>query len=266
MPEREHPIIAALELLAMHGVNPNLFQLDYRTEDNSARVAVGIPKTKTGIALLGDRIDALEEEDWYITSLTNSDLEGFVKVFDAISTLYFEHARRKSQGEQVKKGSKEEEALLAAILQANLPEPDRNYRVYRENGNELTTPDFTWESLKVAFYMDGLWWHQTKDDAQMLNMLAEAGKDKDKGNLLKNQQRTRAQRDADNRSELASKGWQILTCTDADLTTEKDIQKQVKRIGQTLRQAAEIQKLRAQQNKHSDKGEAETDFNPFASL
>lgn len=262
--EREHPLISLYKFMAMCGIDPHAIKPDHRNEENTGRLAVAMPDTKTAISLLGDRTDPFLEDDWYISSVSSADVETFSKVFNAVSVLAFEHIRRQSSNDQVKQGSKEEEALLSAILQANLPEPDRNYRVYRENGNELTTPDFTWESLKVAFYMDGLWWHQSRDDSQMLNMLAEAGKDTDKSALLMNQNRTRAQRDADNRSELASMGWQILVCTDADLKSEKDIQKQVKRISQSLRQAAKTQALLKQSGASTQ--ESDTDFDPFANL
>lgn len=256
MTDSRNPMFSLYKLLAMQGVNPKSLIPNYRDEDAEYRVAVGLPETNVGISLPGDRTEPLIEEDWHIVNLTMNEIEVFSKVYEQVENLAFEHVRRESSLNQKKKGSKEEELLLEAILRANIKMPDRNFKVKRENGTELTTPDFTWAEYKVAFFMDGLWWHQSLDDNKLMGKLEEAAGDDEKKSLLFKGNRTRAQKDADNRSELASRGWVILSCTDADLETKQGIAKQVKRIQKALRTAAESRS-------GADLGQKEPDFDPL---
>lgn len=281
MAEAQHPFVSIYQTLVYLGIDPRIAQPDYRTEDDVQRVALGIPDTKVGISLQGDRIAELLEDGWFLPQFTSAEIESFSKVMTALSNLSFEHIRRDSQNSQVKTGSREEEILMEAILRANIKTPDRNYRVLRENGNELTTPDFVWEEYKVAFFMDGLWWHQAKDDKRLLDAISEASTNTEKSRMLMEGNKTRAQRDAANRSVLASMGWTVLACTDADLKTEEGIQRQVKVITQALRTAAKLAKLEKMErrNEGSDESQVsedsgrsespkndETAFDPFSIL
>jgi len=184
----------------------------------------------------GDNIEGFEKKGWYITRFNSGELETFRRVYQGINVSAFEHVRRTSQAGMTKQGSKEEEKLLKALLSANIPTPNRNLRIARENGSELTTPDFAWEEPKVAFFMDGLWWHVGKDDGEKMKILAEGASDKDKSDVILATNRSRATKDADNRSELASMGWTILSCTDEDIASDDGVKKQVDRIAKTLRQ------------------------------
>ena len=107
------------------------------------------------------------------------------------------------------------------------PLPDRNHVFRREDGTELTTPDFTWEEYRIAFFMDGAYWHSVKDDKELLRDIAES---KDLEKHIIDTRRDKVQKDGRIRSELASMGWRVLSCTDEDLQEEGGIRRVVGQI------------------------------------
>lgn len=237
-----HFIQAVYKLFALLDVDPHQIVVNYELPNSQSHVALAFPESKIGLALEGDNLEDFDKE-WYITKYTVGELETFRRIYDSLNIAAFEHLRRESQSNMVKNGSKEEEMLLKAILSANLPKPNRNLRINRENGSELTTPDFAWENVKVAFFLDGLWWHVGKDDKERVRMINESASDPAKAELVMESNRHKVSKDADNRSELSSMGWTILSCTDEDIASEEGIKKQVERIAKTLRQ--KLKDLRA---------------------
>lgn len=230
-----HFIQSVFQLLARLGIDPSTIVPGYEDPETNGYIALAFPEVRAGMSIEGDDPQPLIDDGWYIVNLSIGQLEAFAHVTRQLGLLGFENIRRQSEAAQVKTGSKEEERLLAALLAANIREPDRNFTIYRKNKTELTTPDFVWEDLKLAFFMDGLWWHVTKDDTRTINMMAEAGSDSEKGALLLDANKTRAERDTKNRSELAALGWRILACTDRDLATDKGVRAQVDLISRTMR-------------------------------
>jgi G:T-mismatch repair DNA endonuclease (very short patch repair protein) len=248
-------------LLARLGVDPHELEVNYEHasgDDNF--IALAIPTTKVGFALEGDVYDKFEKDGWYIVRFTIGELETFSRIYEAINVSGFEHVRRETQASMTKQGSKEEEMLLKAILSANLPKPNRNLRMVRDDGSELTTPDFAWEDVKVAFFMDGLWWHIGKDDKEKMRLLNEGALDPAKTEVIMNTSRHKATKDADIRSELSARGWTVLSCTDEDLADKEGVEKQVDRIARTLRQKKTELKARAG-NLAPDSGAALPDIN-----
>lgn len=227
---------AAFNILAMLGVDPHDLQINYEHEikGDKAWVAVAIPESRVALAVEGDNPEPLEKDGWHVSRIGLAQLKTMASVYSALNVFHFEHTRRSSMAGMVKNGSKEEARLLDAILLANLEEPDRNYVIRREDGSELTTPDFTWPHLKLAFYVDGLYWHVTKDDKEILQKIAnnDEGVDHD---VIINDHKTRAQRDMTNRSELQADGWRILTCSDEDLHTDEGVEHQVNLIIKLMR-------------------------------
>lgn len=233
-------------LLARLGVDPHELEVNYEHEsDPENYIALAIPATKVGFAIEGDVYEKFEKDGWYITRFTLGELETFARIYNSVNVSGFEHVRRETQQNMSKQGSKEEELLLKAILSANLPKPNRNLRMERPDGSELTTPDFAWEDVKVAFFMDGLWWHVSKDDTEKMKMLNEGAADPAKTEVIMNTSRHKATKDADIRSELSAMGWTVLNCTDEDLATKEGVDKQVDRIARTLRQKKTELKARA---------------------
>lgn len=226
-------------LLARLGVDPHDIEVNYSPPKSSGRAVIALPQTKVALCIEGDNPDELEEDGWHVVRIPLAQLRIMSSSYNQLGVMAFEHVRRSSESRMVKNGSKEENTLLKAILSARITEPDRNCVLRRDDNTELTTPDFAWPSLKLAFYVDGLWWHVEKDDTATMEIISDAAGDAAKTRLMLDANKTRAERDSDNRSELQAQGWRILTCTDRDLSTEEGIQKQVDRISRTMRSILE---------------------------
>lgn len=227
---------SAFNILAMLGVDPHDLTLNYEEtiKKEKAWVAVAIPTSRVAIAVEGDNPEPLEKDGWHVSRIGLAQLKTLASVYSSLNVFQFEHTRRSSMAGMVKSGSKEEARLLDAILLANLAEPDRNYTIRRPDGSELTTPDFTWADLKLAFYVDGLYWHVMKDDKEIFEKIANNDEGVDK-NIIINDHKTRAQKDMTNRSELQADGWRVLTCSDEDLHTDEGVQKQLELIIKLMR-------------------------------
>jgi G:T-mismatch repair DNA endonuclease (very short patch repair protein) len=252
---------AAFNILAMLGVDPHNLQVNYEEEvkkHGKAWVAVAIPESRVAIAVEGDNPEPLEKDGWHVSRIGLAQLKTMASVYSALNVFHFEHTRRASMAGMVKSGSKEEARLLDAILLANLEEPDRNYVIRRENGTELTTPDFTWPHLKLAFYVDGLYWHVMKDDKEIFEKIANNDEGVDK-NVIINDHKTRAQKDMTNRSELQADGWRILTCSDEDLHTDEGVEHQLNLIIKLMRGIMSERKSAPQMQKIVEESETSVD-------
>lgn len=227
----EHWATQLYEALALRGIDPHDMQPNYT--EGECTVIVAIPSAKVALATEGDVYEKLERKGWNVTYVPLGALKSWAATSRQLAALAVDARVRVAGAEMIKIGSKEESRLLDAMLRANLPEPNRNLRFVRD-GAELTVPDFAWESQRVAFYVDGLWWHHGRDsDERKKRLLAEA--DKDVINEAERQQIARATRDADARSELAVSGWLVLSCSTEDLETDAGIAKQVDRIKRALK-------------------------------
>lgn len=235
-------LVVMYELLTDMRIDPALLELNYRDDELASRIILALPDSKVGVAIEGDTFEPLKEEGWNITELSLADLRAAHRVYGAMKLMSFEHIRRSSEAEMLKNGSKEEGYLLDAILKSGLDEPNRNYSVRRENGTELTVPDFAWVDLKVAFYIDGLYWHSVKDNNEILAQIQESGKNSAEAKSIIEGHKTRAERDMDNRSALTVLGWRILACSDEELHTDEGIAKQIERITQLIRSVTKEKK------------------------
>ncbi|MDI3281266.1 MAG: DUF1998 domain-containing protein, partial [Bacillota bacterium] len=72
-----------------------------------------------------------------------------------------------------------EEPLRAALGRAGVPEGEREYEIFDEQGRLITVPDFCWPDIKLAVYCDGFSVHAHPDvlelDAQKRNFLQTHG-------------------------------------------------------------------------------------------
>ena len=131
----------------------------------------------------------------------------------------------------VKMTSQPEEVVLHEIMRRMLPIPERNYKFTRDDGTELTTPDFTWENYKIAFFLDGSYWHSIKGNKEIIKKIKS---DKKKQNDILIQRSDKARKDGQIRSELASIGWIVLSCTDGDVETAEGVKRVVDLIERTI--------------------------------
>lgn len=228
-----HWMDSVYEVLISRGVDPHQMHPNY--EDGPSRVVLALPESKVAICVEGDRAEGLAKDGWHVETLSVASMEVAAKAFSALSSVAFEHVRRLSSAAMMKSGSKEEESLLGALLAANLPEPNRNLSLRRPDNSELTVPDFAWEELRLAFFVDGLYWHVGKDDQARMKAVRAAASDKAATKALESAHASRAERDADNRSQMVVEGWTVLSCTDRDLATPAGVTRQVERITAMMR-------------------------------
>lgn len=221
------------EAMVLMGLNPNDWEINYEGDDGGT-LALAIPSIRVGMSFQGNDPQPFIDDGWFVQAMNLQDMPQFFRVWETLKEFQAQVKTRKSANEMVKSGSSQENALLAGIIRAGLPEPNRNFVVRRENGKELTVPDFAWEDVKLAFFVDGLWWHVGKDNRERRQAI-ESG-DADVIDAADKMSVSRRERDTDNRSELQVMGWRVLECTDKDLESASGVQKQVRRISQMLRQ------------------------------
>lgn len=209
-------------------IDPKLIETNF-DHDSGDHVVIAMPAHKMALAVENDEFENMRSDGWDVTQVSVHSIVEFAKVFASIEGMRFEMVRRRSQEAQLKAGSSHEEALLKGILEANLPEPDRNHSIKREDGSEMTIPDFVWEDIKLAFFLDGIYWHRLRDDKEMIENIrsSEKGSDVDKDIIKKS--KLRAEKDAAARSQMSYDGWTILSCTDSQLEAKSKIsQKKVR--------------------------------------
>lgn len=221
------------EAMVLMGLNPNDWEINYEGDDGGT-LALAIPSIRVGMSFQGNDPQPFIDDGWFVQAMNLQDMPQFFRVWETLKEFQAQVKTRKSANEMVKSGSSQENALLAGIIRAGLPEPNRNLVVRRENGKELTVPDFAWEDVKLAFFVDGLWWHVGKDNRERRQAI-ESG-DAEVIDAADKMSVSRRERDTDNRSELQVMGWRVLECTDKDLESASGVQKQVRRISQMLRQ------------------------------
>lgn len=221
------------EAMVLMGLNPNDWEINYEGDDGGT-LALAIPGIRVGMSFQGNDPQPFIDDGWFVQAMNLQDMPQFFRVWETLKEFQAQVKTRKSANEMVKSGSSQENALLAGIIRAGLPEPNRNFVVRRENGKELTVPDFAWEDVKLAFFVDGLWWHVGKDNRERRQAIENG--DADVIDAADKMSVSRRERDTDNRSELQVMGWRVLECTDKDLESASGVQKQVRRISQMLRQ------------------------------
>lgn len=233
--------------LVLMGQSPQDWKLNYECPRTGGKVALAVPEHRVGLAFLGNAIDPLLDDGWEIVRLDMKEMPSFDSAFRKLGEFDALLETRKSGSEMLKTGSSQEAALLQGILRAGLPKPDRNYRILRENGRELSVPDFTWPEMKLAFFVDGLWWHVGKDGHDKRKEVLDS-KDTTAMQEAERESIARRQRDASNRSDMTIMGWTILECTDADLENETGVRKQVERIRAMMMQIRKRNQLARENN------------------
>src|SRR5699024_6453047 len=160
-----HFIQSIYELMALIDIDPSRVKPNYTHESGDGRIVLALPDSKVGIRTEGDNAEPFIEDDWFIVHVSVSQMPTVHEMYKPMMSLSYQDISRRST-DTTKKTSQHEQWLFDAIIRRGLPEPDRNLVLRKEDGKELTTPDFAWERIKVAFFVDGLWWHVTKDDRE----------------------------------------------------------------------------------------------------
>jgi G:T-mismatch repair DNA endonuclease (very short patch repair protein) len=251
MPE-QHFFDAIYGMLTLIGLNPADFTPNLEHESGEGRVVLGIQSSRVALATDGDDWEPFEDDGWFVAYISQQDLAAAARVFEHSSTLFVEHARRIEQERAVKHRSNPEDLLWEEIVRSNLPEPNRNIVIRRDDGSELTTPDFAWSDYSIAFYVDGYYWHVGKDKSvrEQIASLPEGERER----ALLEADRTRQERDLENRSELQARGWRVLACSDRDVMSDEGRRRQVDLIRRTMRLVSSEQETVQQIKSKSDGG------------
>lgn len=228
-----HPDQMIYALLNMMNVAKDVQEIVPNYVENDNHISIAIPSIRFGLSFISDDptysnddAEYFAENGWTIETINTRDLDAFSRVFTSVMAGRVAGTKMRMDP-NIKNTSEPEEKLLNAILWRGLPTPDRNRKFFREDGSELTTPDFTWDEYKIAFYLDGAYWHSIKDDAEIIKQFKSNAKHK---NEVIAKRSDKVIKDNDNRSELTVMGYAVLVCSDADIETQEGIDKQVDRI------------------------------------
>lgn len=239
-----HPVQTIYHLLAMMGVIKEETDLKIRYEGHDYNVSIAIPLIKYAIAFDGDNTKGLEDDGWHIERVAYRDVEPFSRIFFAVDNARVAEMYSRADP-NVKTTSIPEEKLLIEFKRRRMPEPDRNYKFTREDGSELTTPDFTWEDMKLAFFMDGSYWHSVKSDQDIIKEIKSSRKMQD---TIVEKRKDKARKDGAIRSELAARGWTVLSCTDDDIETSEGLKEIVDMVERAMTTIASVNKVVADKN------------------
>lgn len=243
-PDNAHPIQTLYKLLRMTGVIKTKEDAVIPYDTGSAHLSIAVPSIKFGIAFNGDKVSELEDNGWHIEHVSYHDLEPFSRIFFSVEAARVAELYSKVDP-NVKSTSHAEERLFSEIIRRGLPVPDRNLKFTRDNGTELTTPDFAWEEYKVSFFMDGAYWHSIKDDQSIIKEIKSSKKMRDD---IVEKRKDKVRKDGAIRSELGSMGWIVLSCTDDDIEDSEGLHEVVDMIERTLRKAEASRQFRESVN------------------
>lgn len=234
-----HPVQTVYHLLAMMGVIKSESDLKIRYEGHDYNVSIALPLIKYAIAFEGDNTKGLEEDGWHIEHVAYRDVEPFSRVFFSVDNARVAEMYARADP-NVKTTSIPEEKLLIEFKRRRMPEPDRNYKFTRDDGSELTTPDFTWEDMKLTFFMDGSYWHSVKSDQDIIKEIKSSRKMQD---TIVEKRKDKTRKDGAIRSELAARGWTVLSCTDDDIETSEGLKEIVDMVERAMNTIASVNKV-----------------------
>lgn len=251
-----HPMQTVYMLLAMMGVISEESDLKIRYEGHDYNVSIALPLIKYAIAFDGDTTTGLEEDGWHIEYVSYNDIEPFSRVFFSVDNARVAEMYARADP-NVKTTSIPEEKLLIEFKRRRMPEPDRNYKFTRDDGTELTTPDFTWEDLRLAFFMDGSYWHSVKSDKEIIKEIKSSRKMQD---TIVEKRKDKARKDGAIRSELAARGWTVLSCTDDDIETSEGLKDVVDMVERAISTITSVNKVVSEKHMDEKKGNSIAEF------
>lgn len=251
-----HPVQTIYHLLAMMGVIKEESDLKIRYEGHDYNVSIALPLIKYAIAFNGDNTKGLEEDGWHIEKVAYNDVEPFSRVFFAVDNARIAEMYSRADP-NVKTTSISEEKLLIEFKRRRMPEPDRNYKFTRDDGKELTVPDFTWEDMKIAFFMDGSYWHSVKSDQDIIKEIKSSRKMQD---TIVQKRKDKVRKDGAIRSELSARGWMVLSCTDDDIETSEGLKEIVDMVERAMNTISSVNKVVADRGSNQQGADSIMDF------
>lgn len=225
-------IQSVYQFLVLCGINPERIKPNHEHSD-TARAIVAIPDIDVAITTDKDKIAGFKEDGWIIIPLSQKSMKDFHLTFSALMAAFVANQRSNTLNAD-KSTSQHEQWLIDACVRRQLPIPNRNLSIKNpETGKELTTPDLAWEKEKIAFFVDGLWWHTGQDDKKVMDMMGSDLTEEEKKRKLK-KQKSAVEKDGNARSVMTTQGWQVMSCSDRELEKPGGIDRQVDRIEEML--------------------------------
>lgn len=224
--------------LAMMGIDPKRVKTNYTLGDNpdnpDGRAILAVPDIKVAITVDRDLPAAFKEAGWIVVPLQIKNLEVYHEVFGSLMSVHQANQRAKTLDTSANT-SRHEQWLIDACISRGLPTPDRNLRIDNPDypGKLLTIPDLAWEKDKVAFFVDGLYWHGRKENIERFKILDADMTDEERQRKLDQDDDSR-EKDNRIRSIMQREGWVTLGCSDRDLERPGGVTKQVDSIEKVL--------------------------------
>lgn len=218
-------------------VSSETMKTNWTDDETGSTLGIAWPSLRMGIAFETDNYDrkGMEKAGWKIFRLNTSVIMASESL---LSTLY-EMALEKELQHSINKAhmtvSKIENRFLKKMLEAGIPMPDRNHKIYNEDTHKLiTVPDFAWRKIgetvvKVAVEVDGVYWHALKDNDDLIKRYAEDSKSKRNG--IDQKVKIAHKHDSEKRREMQARGWRVIPVSTEDLEENMDeVVKDVKKI------------------------------------
>lgn len=230
--DRDDWLQSIYTILVLCNIEPNRIVPNYSHSDE-ARAIVAIPDIEVAITTDKDKVSGFREDGWVVVSLPQRKLMDFHEVLSEMMVIFTSNQRADSLHAD-KSVSQHEQWLIDGCIRRQLPVPNRNLKIINpDTGRELTTPDLAWEEEKVAFFVDGLWWHTGQDDKKAMDVIgSDLDEEEKKRKLAK--QKSAVEKDGNARSIMTLQGWKVLSCSDRALEKPGGIDEQVDRIEETL--------------------------------
>lgn len=226
-------------LFALCGINPKRLAVNYTLGDDpdkpNGRAVIAVPDIEVALCTDRDVQDGFREAGWIVVHVPAKDLASFHQTFQTLLAVHQANQRSKTLDTDCST-SKHEQWLIDEVLRRNLPPPDRNLRIDNPDrpGQQLTTPDLAWEKEKVAFFVDGLWWHSGKETDKRMKILDADLTDEEKARRME-KEKSLLEKDARIRSVMQLQGWITLNCSDRELERNGGVAEQADRIEKALR-------------------------------
>ena len=220
-PRIDEPDLAKLDELSAKTLYRLLRQCGYpRPVVNAPGMpTISWPELLRGIAFPPDTVP----EGYFAIRLSPNEVTHISSVLTRLSLLYVGHRMRANGASATRRISSDEQELLSAMLQAGIPEPDRNLSVRDENGKFRGVADFAWEQVdgvpvKVVLEVDGWHWHVGKDMAEELRTAASI--DRSVAKSVQQQAKAKGAVDAAKRRVLQMQGWSVMVVHDTEITKQ----------------------------------------------
>jgi G:T-mismatch repair DNA endonuclease (very short patch repair protein) len=204
-------------------------------------VTVGWSDVHVGIAV-GTPDQALhtrwETDGWSVTPLHHRAVMAAAPLAAAVASALVAWTVATSRASATLTVSRAEDTVLAALIAAGTPVPDRNFELPYRRGDGVDTytcPDMVWADRRIIVEVDGVFPHGGADDDKAIRLAAENPEAK---RLVRKGRRVANERDAAKRTALTAAGFQVFVITDTQANNRSELAAFVATVVAALNRAA----------------------------